>query len=36
MINYNLVTNMEILQTIIVSVTLYVALEMIYKKLKNR
>ena len=36
MINYNLLTTMEIIQTIIVSVALYVVFEMIYKKLKNR
>jgi len=35
MINFNLLTYTEILQTIIVSVALYVACEMIYKKLKR-
>ena len=35
MINYLLVTTLEIMQTILISIVLYVAFEMIYNKTKT-
>ncbi len=36
MINYNLVTPMEAIQTVIVAIAFYVACEMIYKRYENK